>query len=124
MRLWLTSTPDSTTVPQLVTVNTTATVLVGGSTAGTFPGALEEGALQLSPTMPGPPDVATVGTAGGTAGGTRPAEVMTNWWNGNNAGEAARAAAEAPSRTGPSGASTLGEGSHTEAGRWTGMRWC
>ena len=80
--VWLTATPLSTTVPQLVTVIDPWTVRVGGSTTGVGPGTADEGSLQLSPTMPGPPDVATAGGAGGTADGTRPAAVMTSSWNG------------------------------------------
>jgi hypothetical protein len=68
--VWLTTTPASATVPQLVTVTATLTEVVGGSTVGEDEGTVETGALQLSPTMPGAPVV--------TAGGDSPTEVITS----------------------------------------------
>ena len=60
----VTVTPDSGTVPQLVTVTRAARVDVGGSTVGVVPGTVDCGSAQEVEAFPDPPD--------GTAGGVEP----------------------------------------------------
>ncbi len=71
-RVWLTCTPDSGTVPQLVTVTSVVTVGVGGSSVGADPGPVDVTVAQLAPSSPGPPVE--------TAGGRSPIAVMASRW--------------------------------------------
>src|SRR5664280_3124865 len=108
----VTVTPDSGTLPQLVTDTSARTVGVGGTTAGDAPGTVDCGATHEVATMPTPPV--------GTAGGVIPSAVTTRWWKGTRAVDGASAAAEAPSAVGPSGAVAIGAGTHTDGRRWRG----
>ena len=109
-----TVTPLSGTVPQLVTDTRAPRVVVGGTTVGDGPGVADEGWMHEVETEPLPPV--------GTEGGLRPTAVITRWWNGLKAEDAASAVAVAPRVVLPSGAEADGAGTHTESRKWAGGR--
>lgn len=112
----MTLTPVSVTVPQLVTVASTARREVGGTIVGEVPavGASENGAVHESPTIPVPPVA--------IAGGVRPSALISSWWNGASAGDAERVEAASPRAVALSGDFASDEGTQTDGGRWIGSR--